>query len=105
MLFKYISDAQDNFRCFRPDLHHIIQQWLAVCPAEAWHYLVGFRVGTCGTFIAKFMKAPETGGELRLICIEVGASGTVMWTDTHTWADPYPASLSMTALTRAANTI
>lgn len=102
-MFNYAKDS-DNAPTYRPDLLPVITRWLALVPAGAWQYFVGFRVGLQGEFIAKFMVPTDQDGTLRAVRITVDHHECVMSTDTHLWIEPRPVQLTVADLHNAANT-
>jgi hypothetical protein len=102
-MYSYESDS-DRPRTYRPDLLPIITKWLALVPESEWQYFVGFRVGTCGEFIAKFMKQPTRGGPLRLVTCVVDHDRSEMRTDTGVWIEDAPVRLTAANLTLAVDT-
>lgn len=100
-MFSYAADTT-NHTCYRPDLKNVIEKWIASVPESDWAYFVGFRVGTRGEFVAKFMKAPTRGGALRLVTFTVDHNYAEMVNDSgHLWYDKVPVSYTSANLTMA----
>lgn len=102
-MYNYENDTGRG-RTYRPDLLPLITAWLAAVPESDWQYFVGFRVGTYGEFIAKFMKSPTRGGPLRLVTFVLDHDCGDMHTDTHVWFDRQPQMYSSRDLTLAVDT-
>jgi hypothetical protein len=103
MLFKY-TDETRHIASYRPDLHALISKWLAYVPAEVWPFFVAFRVGEHGEFIAKFMKAPDVGGPLRVITFTLDHHMCTMATDRGAmWRQNEPVRMTVANFDLAVN--
>lgn len=102
-MYTYESNS-DRARTYRPDVLPLITKWLKTVPPAAWEFFVAFRVGDRGEFVAKFMKQPTRGGELRVITCTLDHNKATMETDCGVWTAREPVAFTLGELDRAVNT-
>ncbi len=101
-MFSY-TDETRHIASYRPDLHELIAKWLAYVPAEVWQHFVHFQVGARGQFIAKFMKAPDVGGPLRVVTFTLDHNRCTMATKHGMWHDREPVRVTVANFDAAVN--